>query len=110
MWHHGTARLACPAALVDTFAHRAAPDAHGGFRSVRFRTSFPTRRPGRRCSVPGGRGAAVRKPLPRRPDAGRGAPSSSGASLTFIKVACTSPIVGRLVGSADSIASTTSAS
>ena len=64
MWDHGTARCACPAALVDTFAHWAAPDrAHGKVRSVSFRTSFPTRRPGLRGSVAGGRGAAVRRPL-----------------------------------------------
>ena len=110
MWHHGTARRTGPAALVDTFTHWAAPDrAHVGFRSVSFRTSFPTRRPGLRGSVPGGRGTAVRKPLPRRAVGGRGGPSSSGA-LMVIKVACTSPIVGRLAGSADSIASTRSAS
>jgi hypothetical protein len=67
MWDHCTARRTCPAALVDTFTHRAAPDrAHGGGRSVRFRTSFPTRRPGLRGSVAGGPGTAVRKPLPRR--------------------------------------------
>jgi hypothetical protein len=81
MWHHGTARRACPAALVDAFTHWATPDrAHGGGRSVRFRTSFPTRRPGRRGSVAGGRGTAVCKPLPRSAVAGRGWPSSSGGT------------------------------
>ena len=88
MWDHGTARCAGPAALVDTFTHWAAPDrAHGGVRSVSFRTSFPTRRPGLRGSVAGGRGAAVRKPLPRSAVAERDGPSSSGASLSVIKVA-----------------------
>ena len=72
MGDHGTARGAGPAAVVHTFTHWAAPDAHGCVRSVRLRTSFPTRRPGRGGSVPGGRGTAVRNPLPRRADAGRG--------------------------------------
>jgi hypothetical protein len=67
IWHHCTARRACPAAPVDSFAHRAAPDrADRGGRSVRFRTSFPTRRPGRRCSAGGSRGTAIRKPFPRK--------------------------------------------
>jgi hypothetical protein len=111
MWHHGTARRTYPAALVHTFTHWAAPDyAHGGVRSVNFRTSLPTSRPEARGAVPAGRGTAVRRPLPRRAVVGRGRPSSSGASLVLINVACTLPIVGRVAGSDDSIASTRSAS
>jgi hypothetical protein len=54
--HDGTARCARPATAVYTFTDRASPDcAHPGGRSVRFRTSFPTRRPARPGSVVGDR-------------------------------------------------------
>jgi hypothetical protein len=103
-------RQAVAAEVDPLIGASAAPHTHDGGRSVRFRTSFPTRRPGGRGSVSADRGVAVRKPLPRRAEVGRGAPSSSAGNLRAIKMACTSPIVGRLAGSADSIASTKSAS
>jgi hypothetical protein len=54
--HHGTAGRARPAAAVYPFTDRASPHcAHPGGRSVRFRTSFPTRRPARPDPVVGDR-------------------------------------------------------
>src|SRR5215217_8755882 len=54
--NHGTAGCARPAAAVYPFTDRASPHcAHPGGRSVRFRTSFPTRRPARPDPVVGDR-------------------------------------------------------
>jgi hypothetical protein len=88
--HLGTARCARPAAAVYPLTDRASPDcAHPGGGLVRFRTSFPTRRPARRGSVAGDRGRVGLRPLPRRAPDGGGVTSSCVTGRMAIRVACT---------------------